>query len=145
MAEKTIAELVHECYWVHDYNCAVTTLHVLSDLFGPGLESQVLDAATGMHGAGGFRAQCGLVEGTLMFLGIHFAVKGKSANDAADICRDFASRFSRRYGSLTCAQLRPGGFNSDDPPHLCEGLSVKCIAFAHNFIMTNTSRQKSNH
>jgi len=31
---------------------------------------QLLDAAVGMHGAGKYGAQCGLVEGSLMFIGL---------------------------------------------------------------------------
>ena len=38
----------------------------LGELLGFHIEEQTYAAAVGMHGAGGFRAQCGLVEGALM-------------------------------------------------------------------------------
>lgn len=43
-----------------------------------------MDAALGMHGAGGYRAQCGLVEGALMFIGIWGKMHGK---EEAEIVR----------------------------------------------------------
>jgi hypothetical protein len=52
--------MVHESYRINDYNCATTTLIVLSELFNIPLEQQVLYASRGMYGAGGFLAQCGL-------------------------------------------------------------------------------------
>ena len=61
---------VHELYWKKDCNCAKTMLLCLCEHFCIPLQEQTLHAATGMHGAGRFRAQCGLVEGALMFIGI---------------------------------------------------------------------------
>lgn len=131
-----IARLVHDCYWRHDINCAGTTLRVLSILHAFPLEGQVLEAATGMHGAGGFGAQCGLMEGALMFLGCYCASRGEPAPHTADICRAYAGAFTAEFGSLTCAVLRPGGFRDDDPPHLCEALTVNSIAFTHTYIIS---------
>jgi len=68
--EKFIKDRVHEYYWTDDINCATTTLKILSEAFAIKLKDQIIDAAIGMHGAGEFGAQCGLVEGTLMFMGI---------------------------------------------------------------------------
>jgi hypothetical protein len=48
----------------------------LSEHFGIELNSQIFDAAIGMHGAGGYQAQCGLVEGALLFFGIIARAKG---------------------------------------------------------------------
>ena len=61
---------VAKYYWEDDINCATTSLKILSEKFGVDLSDQVVDAAVGMHGAGEYGAQCGLVEGALMFLGI---------------------------------------------------------------------------
>jgi len=65
-----VQQRVHEYYWRDDANCATTTLKILSETLAVEVCDQVIDAALGMHGAGGYRAQCGLVEGALMFLGI---------------------------------------------------------------------------
>jgi hypothetical protein len=61
---------VAKYYWEDDINCATTTLNILAEHFGVELERRVRHAALGMHGAGEYGAQCGLVEGALMFLGI---------------------------------------------------------------------------
>lgn len=66
-----IEKKVHELYWDCDVNCARTMLICLGELFGVTYEPQTLNAAVGLHGAGGYRAQCGLVEGSLMFAGVY--------------------------------------------------------------------------
>ena len=66
-----IEKKVHELYWDCNVNCARTMLLCLGELFGVTYEPQMLNAAVGLHGAGGYRAQCGLVEGSLMFAGVY--------------------------------------------------------------------------
>jgi len=125
---------VHRHYWDHDDTCAVTTLMIASDLFEVSLQPQVLDAALGMWGAGGYRAQCGLVEGALMFIGLLGSQLGKNRDDVSSLCKRYAERFEQRFGSLTCKELRPEGFRPDNPPHICEDLSKRAIRFACGFI-----------
>lgn len=132
--EATIKERVHELYWNHDINCARTVLICLCELFHVKLEAQTLNAAIGLHGAGGYRAQCGLVEGALMFIGIYFNQKGKSDSDIAALCYQYADEFNKRYGSLKCYDLRPNGFSENDPPHACERLTGETIEFSSEFI-----------
>ena len=60
----------HDYYWRDNINCTITTLKILEEIFSINLQPQVLDSALGLHGAGGYQAQCGLVEGALMFIGI---------------------------------------------------------------------------
>ena len=134
MKTATIQKMVHDCYWTHDTNCAGTTLTVLSALHNLPLNTQVMQASIGMHGAGKFRAQCGLVEGTLMFLGLHGTAQGKTPEAITDDCFEFASAFTERFGSLSCKVLRPGGFTKNDAPHQCEGLTVEALTFASAFI-----------
>lgn len=109
-----IKERIHELYWNKDINCAGTMLTCMGDLFQVEIKEQVFHAAVGMHGAGGFRAQCGLVEGGLMFIGIYFNALGKSADAAVVCCYRYAEAFKERFGSLGCSDLRPGGFQLDD-------------------------------
>ena len=61
---------VHELYWNDDINCARAAIICLSELFEITIEQQTIWSAVGLHGAGGYRAQCGIVEGTLMFIGM---------------------------------------------------------------------------
>lgn len=125
---------VHEYYWEADLNCATTALKTLAEFFSIDLHEQIIDAAVGMHGAGQFGAQCGLVEGTLLFLGILGKAKGVSKEEIVETCREFAKRFEMRFSSLQCRILRPQGFKPDNPPHLCEALSREALLFSIDFI-----------
>jgi C_GCAxxG_C_C family probable redox protein len=131
---ELIKSRVHDYYWNNDLNCAETTLKTLSEIFCIEIEPQVLDAAIGMHGAGKFGAQCGLVEGSLMFIGILGKQKGIEKEKIIALCYQFADRFEDRFKSLRCKDLRPQGFRPDDPPHLCEGKSKIVINFCAEFI-----------
>lgn len=128
--KQIIHDRVHTSYWKQDLNCAVTTLLTLSEHFGIDLNPQVLDAASCMHGAGGYRAQCGLVEGMLMFVGIIGHERNLEQSSINAFCSQAAESYEKQFGSLRCEILRPNGFNDDDPPHLCEKLSADSIC--HN-------------
>ena len=132
--EKFVEARVHEYYWEDDINCATTTLKILSETFAIKLNDQVIDSAIGMHGAGEFGAQCGLVEGTLMFLGIAGRAKGILDENIVKYCQDFARQFEMRFSSLQCGVLRPQGFKPDNPPHLCEGITKEGVAFSIEFV-----------
>lgn len=131
---KQITENVHELYWKQNVNCARTMLICLGDLFDMSIDKQTLEAAIGMHGAGGFRAQCGLVEGGLMFIGIYYSHLGIPEEEIIYACYAYAEAFQKKFGSLGCYDLRPDGFSADDPPHLCEELTCEALLFAYTHI-----------
>ncbi len=136
---ELVQQRVHTAYWDHDWNCATTTLLTLSEGFGVSLDRQVLDAALGMHGAGGYRAQCGLVEGGLMFIGILGKAQDVADEVVVQLCYDYAEAFEGRFGSLLCRELRPEGFAPDNPPHLCEDLTRRAILFTWNYLSESLS------
>jgi len=125
-----VREMVQECYWRDDVNCATTMLRVLGRSHGIELHPQVLAAATGMHGAGRYGAQCGLVEGALMFLGIWGRALGRGETEISASCNAFAEGFEARFGSLSCRVLRPQGFASGQPAHMCEALTLAAASWA---------------
>lgn len=129
-----VKERVHELYWKEDINCARTMLVCLSEQFQVKLEEQTLHAAIGLHGAGGYGAQCGLVEGGLLFIGLYFKEIRKTDEEIIALCYQYAESFSNKFHSLACHCLRPGGFQEDDPPHACEKLTVEAVEFAINFV-----------
>jgi len=129
-----ICNRVARYYWRDDINCATTTLKILAEHFDLPLSDQVIDAAVGMHGAGEYGAQCGLVEGTLMYLGIVGRSRAIPDNDIISACRVYAENFEKRFKSLACATLRPAGFDPRNPPHLCEDLTGRAIVFSVDFI-----------
>lgn len=132
--EVFVQKRVARYYWQDDINCATTTLAVLSEHFDVPLAKQVTDAAVGMHGAGEYGSQCGLVEGTLMFLGILGRLRAFPDHAIVSACRAYAEAFEKRFESLSCAVLRPAGFSPQNPPHLCEGFTCAGIVFAIKFI-----------
>ncbi|MFC1616497.1 C-GCAxxG-C-C family protein [Patescibacteria group bacterium] len=129
-----ISQKTADCSQIENINCAQTTLKVLSDIFNVQLETQTFIAATGLNGAGEYGAQCGLVDGTLMFLGIIGNIQALSKEKIAEMCRTFAEEFEARFGSLLCVELRPEGFKEDNPPDLCNSRICEAIHFAYKFI-----------
>lgn len=136
--KEYIMSRVHELYWKKDINCARTTIICLSELFETAIETQTIWSAVGLHGAGGYRAQCGLVEGTLMFIGIYLHALGKTEDKIISACYNFAAAFDKAFGSLRCFELRPTGFSENDPPHMCENLTCDGIEFAYQYILEIT-------
>ena len=132
--DELVQHRVHHAYWDQEWNCAVTTLRILAELSCTTLDQQILDAAVGMHGGGGYRAQCGLVEGGLMFIGILGKGRGMSDDAVVQVCYSFAQAFERTFGSLLCRELRPEGFSKDNPSHLCEELTRRAILFDIEFL-----------
>jgi hypothetical protein len=132
--QSFVQKRVESYYWNNDLNCATTNLLILSETFCVKLSDQVVDSALGMHGAGEYGAQCGLVEGTLMFLGIIGRLIGIPDKDIINSCKEFAGKFENQYSSLLCNILRPEGFSEKNPPHLCERLTCKAICFNVEFM-----------
>lgn len=130
---EVISCRVHEYYWNQDLSCVITTLKTLSELFSVELDPQVMDAAFGLN-AGRLGSQCGLVEGTLMFIGIYGKIKGVGGEAIKVLGYKFSSSFQQHFDSILCRELRPRGFNADDPPHLCENLTKLAINFSAEFI-----------
>ncbi|KJS48471.1 C-GCAxxG-C-C family protein [Desulfosporosinus sp. BICA1-9] len=129
-----INERVHSLYWKEDLNCAITSLLIFSEIFKIDLDLQILDAAIGMPGAGRYGAQCGLVTGSLMFIGIKGKENGLEHEAIVDKCHNFAKDFEKEFGSLNCRDLRPEGFKPDNPPHLCEEITKRAIMFTLNIL-----------
>lgn len=134
LSEEKIQKKVHNFYWENDYNCATSMMKILKKNYGIKLQDQVYDAMVGMHGAGNYGAQCGLVEGALLFIGIFGRQQKMSDKKIIKHCYQFAEQFEKEFGSLKCSVLRPEGFKEDNPPHLCEELSNKAIVFTIKFI-----------
>lgn len=129
----SISDRVHDCYWVDDVNCATAMLRILGELHSIHISEDIYNAAIGMHGAGGYGAQCGLVEGALMFIGIACKTRNFRNDEVTELCKRFAAGFEEHFGSLECRVLRPQGFSPENPPHLCEKLTVRGIEYANRF------------
>jgi len=131
---RMILNKVRYYYRSKKFNCATTSLLILSEKYKINLSEQVIDSSVGMNGAGTYGAQCGLVEGALMFLGIIGKAKDISDIDIKCICKEFANAFENQFSSLQCSKLRPEGFSEDNPPHICEHLTCKAIEFNIDFL-----------
>ena len=137
-----VQERVRNLYWDRDVNCATATLLILSEKFDITLSDQVIDAAVGMHGAGAYGAQCGLVEGALMFLGIIGRSRKIPESDIVNACKEFAAGFEDQFSSLLCSILRPEGFSEKNPPHLCEKFTCEAVCFSIGYIAELISKFK---
>jgi C_GCAxxG_C_C family probable redox protein len=134
--QSFVNEKVHNLYWNHDMNCSTTTLLTLSEIYHINLSSQVLDAVTGMPGVGRSGSLCGLVGGSIMFIGIRGKENGLEHEEIVIKCNNFVKGFEKEFGSLSCKDLRPQGFKPENPPHLCEEITKKAIMFTLNFLDT---------
>jgi len=141
--ETLVRDRVHTYYWRDDLNCAVTTLKILSEHFSVDIHQQVIQSAAGLHGAGFYGAQCGLVEGGLMFIGIMGYRMSFTEDDIASACYNYAFQFENRFGSLLCRELRPEGFHPDNPPHLCEQITTDVILFIMDYIDEMAVKERS--
>lgn len=131
--QQSIQQLVHDYYWQKDFNCANTTLAVLAEIFSVKLSEQITSAAFGLN-AGRMGLQCGLVEGALMFIGIVGQTQKFDDASKHGLCQNFILAFQRKFGAITCTDLRPEGFAPENPPHLCEDRTVQAIDFSAHFI-----------
>lgn len=129
-----IEQRVKQYYWVEALNCATTTLKVLSELYNIELAQQVIDSSLGMHGAGKYGAQCGLVEGTLLFIGILGRARNHTDDRIVETCYLFAESFEKQFSSILCRELRPQGFSPEQPLHLCADITSDALCFIDDFI-----------
>ncbi len=132
--KEFVSSRVEKSYHDDEVPCVIATLRILSELFQLPIDKQVYESSWGFNGAGQYGAQCGLVEGTLMFIGLLSHREGLDKTKMWEACNEFAKSYEQKFGSLRCKELRPGGFNDGDPPHLCEPLSINSIIFSAEFI-----------
>lgn len=113
----------------------MASLKLLEEVYSLELHPQVFGSAIGLNGAGRYGAQCGLVEGFLMFIGLWGRVNDISDQRIKDICRDFAAFFERNFNSLLCSELRPAALlEARDPDHACEELKVRAMFLGLEFM-----------
>ena len=113
----------------------MASLRLLEEVYSLKIHSQVFDSALGMNGAGRYGAQCGLVEGFLMFIGVWARANGISDEQGKKSCCDFAAFFESRFHSLLCRELRPNALlEARDLDHACEELKIKAMLFGLEYM-----------
>ena len=122
-----VKERVSKYYWKEDINCAETTLKILSEHFNTSLNKDVFQSCCGLPGAGQCGALCGLVSGTIMFLGVLGNRNNIQSNLISEHCKKFTNEFESKFKSIQCGVLRPEGFHPDNPPHICERLTCDAV------------------
>lgn len=132
-----INERVHRYYWDYDFNCAVTMLKILAELYGVEILEQTYDAATALPGAGLHGELCGLIEGAIMFTGIYGRTRNIPEENIKKLCYTFTDSFKDKFGYANCSELRPEGFRPENPPHLCEDFTKKAVGFTVEFLRNN--------
>jgi len=119
--DALIRQRVQEYFVEGDHNCAMTALKVLSEIFEVPLEPQVIDAASSLPGAGGTGELCGLVSGTLMFIGVWGRRKGFHREAFEPVAKGFTEGVHERLGSVRCEALESDG---------CGALAEEVLIFA---------------
>ena len=133
--EELVATRVENMYHDLDLSCAHTTLKILAEVFDTEVSQQVYDSSSGMLGGGGYYgAQCGLVQGGVMFIGILGSRHRLDKETLSQHCFDYSAQAEKELGSLLCREIRPEGFADDNPPNLCEPRTVQSIVSAARFI-----------
>ena len=132
--KEYIAKSVNDAYSINDLPCSVTTVKTINAIYRLDIPDAVIDAGWGFNGAGQYGAQCGLVEGALMLLSLLCRRRNFDREAADQIFFKFAAEFEQKFGSLNCRELRPEGFAPDNPPLLCEKISVTAIEFVAEFL-----------
>ncbi len=133
--EELVAARVEAMYHDDDLSCVHATLKILGEVFAVEVSPQTFDASSGMFGGGGnYGAQCGLVQGAVMFVGILGAGREMDTETLGRHCFDLSERLEGELGSLVCREIRPEGFADDNPPNLCEPRSVQSIVSTARFL-----------
>ncbi|WP_425484438.1 C-GCAxxG-C-C family (seleno)protein [Desulfoluna butyratoxydans] len=107
---------------------------MLAEVFEIPLDEQVISSAIGLPGAAKHGALCGLVSGTLMFIGIWGRKHSIPDSEISDQCNRFSTAFEKRFASLQCSVLRPEGFHPDNPPHLCGPITCQALELSIQFL-----------
>lgn len=132
--EELVAARIETMYHDQSLGCAHATLKILAEALDTELSRQVYDSSVGMLGGGGhYGAQCGLVQGALMFAGVLGARQGLDEETLDKHCFDLLAGAERELGSLVCREIRPEGFAEDNPPNICEPRSVTSIVWVARF------------
>lgn len=118
--DNLVQQRVQEYFVSGENNCAMTMLKVLAEVFETPIDSQVVDAAQVMPGAGGVEGLCGLVSGVLMFIGAWGGHQSLHRSVLSPMSKRFSSGIQEHFGSLYCRDLRNG----------CDELAVKVLNFA---------------
>jgi C_GCAxxG_C_C family probable redox protein len=138
MTQEQILEKIKLYHHKQKNNCAQTTLKILSETFGIDVCRQVIDSACGLNGGGRYGAQCGLLEGALMFMGIKANKENRDKKYANKVCYAYTEKFKKEFESLLCKDLRPEGFKKGDPPDVCEKIFVKSLNLVIEYIKNET-------
>lgn len=135
--ENFIDKEVHDNFWERDLNCSTNILMLLSQLNGIKLDKQVLYSVSGLHGVNPTISQCGLLTGSLMFLGIYAREKNIPNSQITKYYYDFSKYFQRKFGDTLCQSLNNEKENLGISPFSCEKLTKDVVTFTSSFIHKN--------
>ncbi|MCK5126643.1 MAG: C_GCAxxG_C_C family protein [candidate division Zixibacteria bacterium] len=128
MNERQFIEDKIKIYFeIEEHNCAVCVIKVLSERFDFPIEQQTLDACLAQNGLGQYGAQCGLITGATMFLGIVAAQNNWEKEKLYLHTRELTALFEKKFKSLLCSAIRPEGFHEDNPPYICQPRTVDAL------------------
>lgn len=125
--KEKIKSLIQKYAGKQEMGCSATVLSVLSDLFNIKVEKQVMACLIGMEGGSNFKNDCGLLDGSLMFIGIMLSQQGLPEPLTKGICRQFTGSFEIEFGESSV-------INSCSNEGTCLSLTPENIFFVYKFI-----------
>ena len=126
-------QTIKEIFCLKQLNCATTTVIIMSKHFSTKIQSQVIDSLVGLPNGAEQKSLCGLVSGTLIFIGIYGKIKKLKRDQIKNICKKFSSEFIGKFGSIDCKDLKPEKI-SPEQTCICKELAYKAIDFSIDFI-----------
>ncbi len=106
MDREGLRERVERYFVSGRYNCTMTVLAVLFEVYEMPPDPRLLGAGQCLPGVGGSGGLCGLVSGTLIFLGVWGYERGLHRSLLSPGCALVVESVRARFGSTSCALLR---------------------------------------
>ena len=105
-SSSLIQKRISELFETGKFNCSMTALAVLSELYYLQITQQTINAAQSLPGAGGVGDLCGFVSGYLMFIGVWGGYHNLERADLMQMSSRLSQSIQNQFGSLQCRELR---------------------------------------
>ena len=137
----SLNEKIDSYYLEKDYNCAESTLRIMNDEYGLGLDEDALKLVGGFGAGMGCGSSCGVLCAGIAALS-RVLIKERSHEDPAnkETCGAFTQAFEKEMGSCMCAKLKEKYFREDGTR--CYQTVEKGAALLEAFLEENCGLKK---
>ena len=111
MDERIIkARKLAEQYKLQKYHCSESIIRAVPEALGFEVSDDVIKAACAFFaGGGGTKGRCGVFESCMMLMSLLYGrmTPAESDNDLRILSEELVKRFTEKFGSLNCADIKP--------------------------------------